>query len=157
MAESVLHLLEEGTQYTRIVVASHNIHIQRTPVKHKGAVPLLPGGYHLAETLGDDYVAIAATSSRGRTARMYMNPDDPLGFEVRDLPLPPPADGSVEAAFATEAPLTVTDLRAARLSVHDAESFQRMRMEDYFMDVPVFDAFDAIAHVTRTSVSEMDR
>ncbi len=51
----------------------------------------------------------------------------------------------------TEAPLTVADLRAARPGVHDAESFQRMRMEDYFMDVPVFDAFDAVAHVSHTS------
>ena len=157
MAESVLHLLEDETQDTRIVVASHNIHIQKSQITNDGAIGLLPGGYHLAETLGDDYVAIAATSSRGRTARMYMSPDNPLGFEVRDLPLPPPATGSVEAAFATEAPLTIADLRAARLGIHDAESFQRMRMEDYFMDVPVFDAFDAIAYVTRTSVSEMDR
>jgi len=150
-AESVLQLLEDGTQDTRIVVALHNIHIQKTPVDHEGAVPPLPQGYHLAQALGDDYVAIAATSNRGRTARMNMDPEHPLGFEVRDLPLPPPADGSVEAAFATEAPLTVADLRAARLGVHDAESFQRIRMEDYFMDVPVFDAFDAVAYIPDTS------
>ena len=151
MAESVLRLLEDGTKDTRIVVASHNIHIQKTPVKHKGAVPLLPGGYHLAQALEDDYVSIAATSNRGRTARMHMDPEHPLGFEVHDLLLPPPADGSVEAAFATDASLSVADLRAARLRVDDAESFQRMRMEDYFMDVPIFDAFDAVAHVPHTS------
>jgi erythromycin esterase len=151
MAESVLRLLEDGAPYTRIVVAFHNIHIQKTPVEHQGAVPLLPGGYHLAETLGDDYVAIAATGNRGRTARMYMNPDNPLGFEVRDLPLPAPADGSIEAAFTTEAPLTIADLRAARPGAHDAGSFRRMRMEDYFMDVPVFDTFDAVAYVPDTS------
>jgi erythromycin esterase len=157
MAESVLRLLEDGTQDTRIVVAYHNIHIQKTAVKHEGVVPLLPGGYHLAQALGDDYVAIAVTSNRGRTARVQMDPEHPLGFEVRDLPLPPPADGSVETAFAAEAPLTVADLRAARLGGVDAESFQRMRMEDYFMDVPVFEAFDALACVTDTSVSEMER
>jgi erythromycin esterase len=150
MAESVLQLLEDGTQAPRIVVASHNIHIQKTPVTQDGAIGLLPGGYHLAQALGDDYVAIAATSNRGRTARMHMDPEHPLGFKVRDLPLPPPTDGSVEAAFAAEAPLTVADLRAARLGVHDAESFQRMRMEDYFMDVPIFDAFDAVAYVPHT-------
>jgi erythromycin esterase len=156
MAESVLRLLENGTQDTRIVVAYHNIHIQKTPVKHEGVIPLLPGGYHLAQALGDDYVAIAATSNRGRTARTLMDPDHPLGFEVRDLPLPPPADGSVEAAFTNEATMTVADLRAARPGVVDAGSFQRMRMEDYFMDVPVFDAFDAVACVARTSVGEME-
>jgi erythromycin esterase len=157
MAESVLRLLENGTPDTRIVVAYHNIHIQKTAVKHEGAVPLLPGGYHLAQALGDDYVAIAATSNHGRTARMHMDPEHPLGFEVRDHPLPPPASGSVEAAFAAGAPLTVADLRAAQPGIVDAGSFQRMRMEDYFMDVPVFEAFDAIACVTHTSVSEMER
>jgi erythromycin esterase len=157
MAESVLRFLEDGTEDTRIVVAYHNIHIQKTPVKHEGIVPLLPGGYHLAQVLGDDYVAIAVTSNRGRTARVQMDPEHPLGFEVRDLPLPPPADGSVEAAFATESPLVVADLRAARPGVVDAGSFQRVRMEDYFMDVPVFEAFDAIACVTYTSVSEVER
>jgi erythromycin esterase len=81
-----------------------------------------------------------------------MDPEHQLGFEVRDLPLPPPASGSVEAAFATESPLVVADLRAARPGVHDSGSFQRMRMEDYFMEVLIFDAFDAVACVTSTSV-----
>jgi erythromycin esterase len=101
-------------------------------------------------------VAVAATGNRGRTARMKMDPELPSGFEFQDRPLPPHAGGSVEAAFAAESPLVVADLRAARTGVDDAESFQRIRMEDYFMDVPVFDAFDAIACVTCTSVSEMD-
>jgi len=151
MAESVLGLLEDGMPDARIVVASHNIHIQKTRIATDGAIGLLPGGYHLAGALGDDYVAIAATSNRGRTARMQVDPEHPLGVEVRDLPLPPPADGSVEAAFAAEAPLTVADLRAARPNVHDAESSRRMRMEDYFVDVSVFDAFDAVACVPDTS------
>jgi erythromycin esterase len=156
MAESILRLLEDGTPDTRIVVAYHNIHIQKTRITNEGAIGLLPGGYHLAQALGDDYAAIAVTSSRGRTARVQMEPDNPLGYEVQDRPLPPPADGSIEAAFTTGAPLAIADLRAARLGVHDVGSFRRMRMEDYFMDVPVFDAFDAIACVSQTSVSEME-
>jgi erythromycin esterase len=100
-------------------------------------------------------VAIAATSNRGRTARIQPDPTHQLGFAVHDRPLPLPADGSVEAAFATEAPLTIADLRAARPSVHDAECIGRMRMEDYFMDVPVFDAFDAIASIPETSCTEL--
>jgi erythromycin esterase len=142
---------------TRIVVAYHNIHIQKTPVNHEGAVPLLPQGYHLAQALGDAYIAIAATSKGGRTARMHMNPEHPQGFEVHDLPLSPPAEGSIEAAFPTETPLAVADLRAARPGIVDVESFQRMRMEDFFVDVSIFDAFDAIACVTHTSVSEMEQ
>jgi erythromycin esterase len=153
MAESVMRLLEDGTPSTRILVACHNIHIQKSPVPHDGAIGLFPLGYHLAEALGDDYVAIAVTSTHGRTARMQMDPEHPLGFEVGDQPLPPLADGSIEAAFTTEASATIADLRAARPSVRDAELFQRMRMEDYFKDVPVFDAFDAIACVPHTSAT----
>ncbi|MGH2558561.1 MAG: erythromycin esterase family protein [Thermomicrobiales bacterium] len=156
MAESVPRLLEDGAPDTRIVLACHNIHIHKTPITHGDAVPLLPQGYHLAEALGGDYLAIAATSNRDRTARMTMDPEHPLGFGVSDCPLPQPADGSVEAAFATEAPLAVADLRTARLAVHDTESFQRMRMEDYFMDVPIFDAFDAIAFIPHTSCAERE-
>jgi erythromycin esterase len=157
MAEAVLRLLENGTSNTRIVVACHNIHIQKTPIALKGAVGLFPLGYQLAAALGDDYVAIAATNSGGRTAKMQMNADHPSGFEVLDRPLPPLADGSVEAAVATDYALTVADLRAARPQVHDAESFQRMRMEDYFTDVPVFDAFDAVACISGTTCAALER
>jgi erythromycin esterase len=151
MAESVLRLLEDGAADTRIVVAFHNIHIQKTPVTRDGAIRLLPGGYHLAEALGDDYVAIVTTSTCGRTARMQPDPEHPLGFTVHDCPLPPLAHESIEAAFGTEAPLTIADLRAARTAIHDAESYRRMRMEDYFVDVPIFDAFDAVASIPHTS------
>jgi hypothetical protein len=67
-------------------------------------------------------------SHHGRTAQIHPDPEHPLGFRVNDLPLPPAADGDVEAALATHAPLAVADLRAARPSIGDAESFQRMRM-----------------------------
>jgi erythromycin esterase len=136
-----------------IVVASHNIHIQKTPLSH-GALGLLAQGYHLAQALANDYLAIAATSTTGRTARMQIDPAQVLGFAVQDRPLSPVAEGSVEAAFRTEAPLAIADLRAAGPGVHDAVSFQRMRMEDYFLDVSVFDAFDALASIPDTRCTE---
>jgi erythromycin esterase len=154
MAESVLRLLEEGPPETRIVVAAHNIHIQRTPVARDGASDLFPQGFRLAHALGADYVAIAATSHGGRAARMQMDPAQPLGFVVQDRPLPPLVAGSIEAAFASAAPVTIADLRAARPGVHDAESYQRLRMEDYFMDLPVFDAFDAVASLPGARCAE---
>jgi len=156
MAETVLQLLEEGSADTRIVVASHNIHIQRTPETHDGPFGIFSQGYHLAQALRDDYVAIAVTTNGGRTARIQPNPEHPQGFEILDRALPPLAEGSVEAAFATEAPLTIADLRAAHPVVHDALSFQRMQMEDYFMDVSVFDAFDAVAYIPQTSCTERE-
>ena len=77
IAESVLRLLEDGTRDTRIVVASHNIHIQRTPESHDGPLGIFLQGYHLAQALGHDYRAIAATSNHGRTARIQPDREHP--------------------------------------------------------------------------------
>jgi erythromycin esterase len=154
MAESVLRLLQDGPADLRVVVASHNIHLPKTPITGDGAFGHFPQGYHLAQALGQDYLAIAATSTGGRTAQIQPDPSHPLGFQIQDLPLPPAADGSIEAALATQAPLAIADLRAARPSVGDAESFGRLRMEGYFTDVPVFDAFDAVAAIPQTSCTQ---
>ena len=154
MAESVLRLLEDGPPDLRVVVASHNIHLQKTPITGDGAFGHFPQGYHLAQALGEDYLAIAATSNHGRTAQIHPDPAHPLGFQVNDLPLPPAADGSVEAALVTQAPLALADLRAASTAVGDAESFGRLRMEGSFTDVPVFDAFDAVAYIPHTSCTD---
>ena len=154
MAESVLRLLEDGPPELRVVVASHNIHLQKTPITGDGAFGHFPQGYHLAQALGAGYLAIAATSTSGRTAQIQPDPSHPLGLQIRDLPLPPAADGSVEAALASQAPLVIANLRAARPAVDDAESFQRLRMEGYFTDVPVFDAFDAVAAIPHTSCTD---
>jgi erythromycin esterase len=151
IAETVLQLLEDDPQ-ARIVLALHNVHIRKTP--HAGPAGLFPAGYHLAHALGDDYRAIAVTGSRGRTGRVRPAPDRSSGFEVSDVPLPALAEHSIETAFDTEAALTIADLRATRPDINDAESFQQTRMEDYFMDVPVFDAFDAIAQTPQTSCTE---
>jgi erythromycin esterase len=154
MAESVLRLLKDGPPDLRVVVASHNIHLQKTPITSDGAFGHFPQGYQLAQALGEDYLAIAATSTGGRTAQIQPDPAHPRGFQIQDLPLPPVADGSLEAALATPAPLAIADLRAARPGVGDAESFGRLRMEGYFTDVPVFDAFDAVAAIPQTSCTE---
>jgi erythromycin esterase len=154
MAESVLRLLEGGPPDLRVVVAAHNVHLQKTPITGDGAFGHFPQGYHLAQALGEDYVAIAATSNHGRTAQIQPDPEHPRGFQIQDLALPPAADGSVEAALVTQAPLAIADLRAARPGVGDAESFGRLRMEGYFTDVPVFDAFDAVAAIAQTSCTQ---
>jgi erythromycin esterase len=154
MAESVLRLLEGGPPDLRVVVASHNVHLQKTPITGDGAFGHFPQGYHLAQALGEDYVAIAATSNHGRTAQIQPDPTHPRGFQIQDLALPPAADRSVEAALVTQAPLTIADLRAARPGVGDAESFRRLRMEGYFTDVPVFDAFDAVAAIAQTRCTQ---
>ncbi|MFI6541134.1 erythromycin esterase family protein [Nonomuraea sp. NPDC050547] len=148
MAESVLRLVEDGT---RVVLAAHNWHIQRAPAADSHGNPLLPTGVHLAAALGDDYRAIGVTSSLGRTTTLgEPTPERPQGAWY-DAPLPSPAQGSIEAAFSTDRLWTLADLRAARPHINDAESFRHSRMADYFLDMPVFEAFDAIAHVARTT------
>jgi erythromycin esterase len=148
MAETVLRLLEGGK---RVVLAAHNWHIQRTPAMDGQENLLLPAGAHLAAALGDGYRAIGVTSSLGRTTTLgEPTPERPQGAWY-DAPLPPPAHGSIEAAFPTDRLWTLADLRAARPHVHDAAAFQHTRMADYFLDLPVFEAFDAIAHVSRTT------
>ncbi|MDF5757009.1 erythromycin esterase family protein [Spongiactinospora sp. TRM90649] len=150
MAESVLRLLEEDPG-ARVVLAAHNWHIQRTPAAESDDRPLLPAGAHLAAALGDDYRAIGVTASHGRTTTVgEATPEHPEGTWY-DAPLSPPADHSIEAAFPTDALWTLADLRAARPHIHDADTFQHSRMADYFLDMPVFAAFDAIAHVSHTT------
>ncbi|WP_166427379.1 erythromycin esterase family protein [Nonomuraea mesophila] len=148
MAESVLRLVEGGA---RVVLAAHNWHIQRTPALDSQRHPLLPAGAHLAAALGDAYRAIGVTSSVGQTTTLGApTPERPHGAWYA-APLPPPVDGSIEAAFPTDRLWALADLRAARPHVHDAASFRHSRMADYFLDLPVFEAFDAVAHVSRTT------
>ncbi|RVX46096.1 erythromycin esterase [Nonomuraea polychroma] len=112
---------------------------------------LLPTGAHLAAALGDDYRAIGVTSSHGRTAIVGEPTRERPEGTWYDAPLPPPTGSSIEAAFATGSLWTLANLRAARPHIDDAESFQQSRMADYFLDMPVFAAFDAIAHVSHTT------
>ncbi|KAB8189010.1 erythromycin esterase family protein [Nonomuraea phyllanthi] len=148
MAESVLRLVEGGA---RVVLAAHNWHIRRTPAMDERERLLLPAGVHLAAALGDGYRAIGVTSSLGRTTTLgEPTPRRPHGAWY-DTPLPPPAEGSIEAAFPTDRLWTLADLRAARPYVRDAAAYQHTRMADYFLDLPVFEAFDAVACVSRTT------
>jgi erythromycin esterase len=63
MAETVRWHLEHSAPGTRVVLAAHNNHIQKTANEFAGAITALPMGQHLARMLGEDYVAIAATQS----------------------------------------------------------------------------------------------
>lgn len=154
IARSVERLLETGPPGTRVILAAHNWHIKKTPTLQDGAAPLLTAGYHLAAALGEGYRAIGLTHSLGRTAIAGPHPDDPADFAFIDAPLPEPAPDSIEAAFGTDAPWTLADLRAAAAEIDDAASFKTTRMSDYFLDEPVFDAFDAVANVSHTSTTD---
>ncbi|MGW5642579.1 erythromycin esterase family protein [Saccharopolyspora sp. NPDC003752] len=138
-AETVLDVLAAEP---RILFAMHNMHLRRTPVEHEGAFGLFPAGYHLAEALGDDYVAIAATSIGGRAVDGALTPDC---LETREVPLPPLEPDCIETAFTSDAPLTI-----AALDPED-DAYRRIRAEGGFMTAPISRAFNAIACVPTTT------
>lgn len=148
LAETVLHLLDRDPD-ARIVLAAHNWHLKKAPEPF-GSGELLPAGYHLAAELGDGYRAIGVTSRGGRTAIASGDLTGSGGFPFQEAPLPPPEDGSIEAAFPGTAPWTIADLRAAA-AVPGAAARTRMRMADYFCDQSAVECFDALACVTETN------
>ncbi len=154
MAESVRWHLEHGGPGTRIVLAAHNNHIQKTPVAYGGVLTTLPMGQQLDRMLGADYVAIAVTSTADHTADMRLDEAAPVGFRVVDAPLEAPQPGSVEAAaLAADVRLGLADLRQAPREA--AEGLDRIRSQSAYMETPVAAAFDAVL-VTPTVTLEAD-
>jgi erythromycin esterase len=151
MAESVLRILEEDPP-RRIVFAAHNVHIQKAALRGPTPAGMLPAGHFLADALGHGYVALAATAGGGRTAQIEMDGEQPEGFRIVQLDAPEPADGSLESLLSSDAPLTVTDLRPLG-GTQQARVIDRMAMEGYHVELPVVEAFDAVAHVPTGSIS----
>lgn len=157
LAESVLRLLDQDPT-ARVVVAAHNWHIKKSPEPGEGYLDLFPGGFHLAEALGEDYRAIGLTSRGGRTGITNGEALDGSGaFLFQEAPIPPPEDNAIEVAFAEDTTATIVDLRTAPAAVEDAEKYPRMRMADYFLDQPALSAFDALITVTESNGTKHTR
>ncbi|MGI5203947.1 erythromycin esterase family protein [Spirillospora sp. CA-108201] len=152
MAGSVQWHLEHCEPGTRIVLAAHNAHIQKTPVSFNGHLTGLPMGQHLHDALGDDYVALALTSVTGHTADMRPDEEARFGFTVHATALQPPEQGSIEAAFA-DAGLgpSITDLRQARAQGPGPD---RIRIQSAYVETPVLDAFDAVITTPASTVAD---
>ncbi|MFI7054757.1 erythromycin esterase family protein [Streptosporangium canum] len=151
MAGSILWHLERLHPGTRIVLAAHNAHIQKTPVSFDGHLTGLPMGQHLHDSLGDDYVALALTSVTGHTADMRPDENARFGFAIDDTALEPPEPGSVEAAFAdADLGLSIADLRRARREVPGPD---RIRIQSAYLHTPVLDAFDGILTTPTSTVA----
>ncbi|MEK2472147.1 erythromycin esterase family protein [Streptomyces noursei] len=159
MAESVLWHLERFAPGTRVVLAAHNAHIQKTPVSFDGHLTGLPMGQHLHRALGDGYVALGLTSTTGHTADMPRDENTRFGFTVAATPLEPAEPGSVEAAFAdAELGLSIADLHQARPETRGnadvAPGPDRIRIQSAYLHTPVLDAFDAILHTPTSTVAD---
>ncbi|MFB9675708.1 erythromycin esterase family protein [Streptosporangium vulgare] len=152
MAESIQWHLQRSHPGTRIVLAAHNAHIQKTPVSFSGRLTGLPMGQHLHNALGGDYLALALTSIAGHTADMRPDENARFGFTIHNTPLQPPEPGSIEAAFADAGlGLSIADLRQAR-----HESPDRIRIQSAYLHTPILDAFDAILSIPASTVADLE-
>lgn len=156
LADSLLKLLDRSAPDTRIVLAAHNAHIQRTANPEGTPLPRVPMGHALAQQLGKDYVSVAMTSGGGRTVTNVPDPAHPAGMRqcATDAPAAPP--DSVEALFEgiPTAP-TMINTRALRAHArqHGLPEPTQIRMDDGFLPVPALDAYDAVVCVPRTTLS----
>ena len=150
IAETVCWLLDRLGPDARIVIGAHNSHLQRTPV-HTPAFPLSAAGHHLATRLGDDYLVIAGTCTAGRTSTHRRDPGRPGGVAITAAELPPPAEGSVEAALAAVPGPHVVDLRGARGL---AAAPHRIRIMADYQEAPIPQAYDLVVNIPEVSTTE---
>ncbi|WP_405775483.1 erythromycin esterase family protein [Streptomyces sp. NBC_00859] len=158
MAESVLWHLERSEPGTRIVLAAHNAHIQKTPVSFDGHLTGFPMGHYLTRALGDDYAALGLTSTTGHTADMPRDENSRFGFTIAPTALEPPEPGSVEAAFADAGlGLSMAGLRRAPRDTQGGADLtpgpDRIRIQSTYLHTPVLDAFDAILNTPASTVA----
>jgi erythromycin esterase len=155
MAGSVLWHLERSDPGTRILLAAHNAHIQKTPISFNGHLTTLPMGQHPHNSLGEDYLALALTSTTGHTADMRPDENAPFGFAIDNTELQPPEPGSVEAAFADAGlGLSLADLRRARHETGPAAGADRIRIQSAYLHTPVLEAFDGMLDVPASTVAD---
>jgi erythromycin esterase len=150
MAETVRWHLEQSAPGTRVVLAAHNNHIQKTANEFAGAITALPMGQHLAGMLGEDYVAIAATHTAGHVPEMHPDATVPVGFTVADVDLAGPRPGSIEAGLIDAGlgeSMTLTDLRRSPRDAQGKPLLTDIRTQSASMHTPLPDAFDAVISV----------
>ncbi|RKT86050.1 erythromycin esterase [Saccharopolyspora antimicrobica] len=144
MAESMRWWLDRLPAGTRIALAAHNNHVQKSPVFFGDELALLPLGHYLARMLGDGYRALAQTHTAERIPEIYPNAAAEVGFDVVDVQMPDPAPGSVEAALVDAGrggQVTLTDLRGG------PEGLVGIRAQSENMPTPVVEAFDGVVSV----------
>jgi erythromycin esterase len=155
MAESVRWHLQHAERDTRIIVAAHNNHIQKTPVVFDDELTTLPMGQHLERVLGAQYVSLAVTSTADHIPEMTLDETATAGFSIGDSHLGPPQAGSIEAA-ALEAGLGVSliDLRSEPRDDVNLVMIDRIRTQSSYMRTPVAEAFDGVIIVPTATIQQ---
>lgn len=150
MADSVhWHLHRLGAE-TKVILVAHNMHIQKTPVRHDGGLSALPMGHYLDRELGEQYRTLALTHTGGTVPEMDVAPgDSAVGFTVVETELELPATGSVEAEL-VQAGLgqtpSLTDVRGLPFSI------PQIRGQSALTDTPIPDSFDAVLNTPTATI-----
>ena len=113
-AETVRLLREQHGPDARIVLLQHNAHLQRRPMNLRRTVTAPSAGTYLADTLGNDYLAVGLTAVTGVTAEADVDPSSRHGISVAGHPLDEPAPDSLEHTLADLTRTELIDLRPAR-------------------------------------------
>ncbi|MFJ3205937.1 erythromycin esterase family protein [Streptomyces sp. NPDC086989] len=140
---------------TRIVLAAHNAHIQRTANPDGIPLPRVPMGHAHAQRFGTDYVSVVMTSAGGRTVQNVPDPAHPAGMRQCATDAPATAPDSVALFAGNPAALAVLDTRAVRAHArrHGLPEPTLIRMDDGFLPVPALDAYDAVICIPHTTLS----
>jgi erythromycin esterase len=141
-------------RHDRVVLATHNGHLQRVPGTMPGLPPFPTMGMHLADRLGDGYLAIGTTTGSGRT--LNTGTGFFAGTLFTDLTAPEP--GSLDAMMAAggDRPFAL-DLR--RLSSAGAEVMRRasrQRFGSYYSELDPMEAYDVLVHLPHLAEAEPD-
>ncbi|WP_329034386.1 erythromycin esterase family protein [Streptomyces sp. NBC_01725] len=150
LAESVRWHLDRSAPGTRIVLAAHNNHIQKTAVDFGGPFTPLTMGGHLRHTLGRDYRAIALTHTADHVPEMYPDPARAVGFTLADASLDAPVPGSVEAALIDAGlggRITLTGLGQSPRDAAGEPLLNRIRSQSATVSASLPLAFDAVLSV----------
>jgi erythromycin esterase len=150
MAESVRWHLQRAAPGTRVVLAAHNNHVQKTPLSFDGVLTTLPMGQHLHRTLGSDYRVVALTHTADHVPEMYPDANSPVGFTLAEATLDHPPPGSVEAALGAAGlgdQISLTDLRHSPRANHSRSLLNQIRTQSSVLHTPLPEAFDAVLSV----------
>lgn len=147
MADTLLWHLNRAGDESKIVVAAHNNHIQKTENVFGDITTALPMGQHLANALGDEYVSVALTHTDDEVPEMVPDSANGAGFRIENTPAAKPTPNSIEHALASadlHRTCTMTDLRPWSQDSDTARQLTSIRTQSSTMSTNLAQAFDAI-------------
>jgi erythromycin esterase len=151
MAQTVEWILD---RHDRIVVAAHNGHIQRWPSNVPDVPAWTPMGMHLADRLGDGYLAIGTTFATGRVTPI--NPDIDAGQLFTNLE--PPRPDSLDAVMAAShpGPFAVDLRRLSRATTAAFHGVSLQRIGPLYWNTSPLRAFDVLIHLPHIGLAHPD-